>query len=134
MFQTPDSRVSKPSIARTSSCADSGDEDDNKENIFNNGSSPKEPNVDERKRNQKRIRDEEDEEASQKAGSASPSDKKLDPRKLVYADDDVLGAISSIRDDEQDEVVPVTQPYPPESADHSSQEAGSLEEGECSQP
>lgn len=131
MFQTPVSRVSRAPIGRTLSCSGSGDEDD-KENRFSNKSPPGEPNLDARKRNHKRGRDEEG-EGSAEENPPSPC-KTLEPRALQYPDDDALGRIASMKDDDgQEEVVPLTQPYPPESPQPSSQaqETSDPEEGEC---
>lgn len=136
MFQTPASRTSIAPIGRTLSCAPSGgcgsDEDD-KENRCPNKDPPAEPNVDERKRNQKRLRDDEEGQSGVQNELESPG-KKLEPRQLTYPEDDALGGIASMRDDNQEEVVPLTQPYPPESPQPASQEQqqDSQEEGECS--
>jgi len=74
------------------------------------------------KKNQKRVREDEEEAEPKNDADGSP-EKKLDPRRLVYPDtDDVLSKLDE--DDGVQEQEPKTQPY------YSDDEA---EEGECTQ-
>lgn len=115
-------------FGRTMSAAEPVENDDQEQDKEN-----KCPNHDERKRVQKRARDEEDKSVKDGAGEKSPS-KVLLPRQLVYPDDDVLGTIAALAEDDQEEV-PATQPYPSEQEDAKSQsvrDGDAREEGECS--
>ena len=116
-------------FGRTMSVAEPVENDDQEQDKEN-----KCPNHDERKRVQKRARDEEGKSVEDgAAGEKSPS-KVLLPRQLVYPEDDVLGTIAALAEDDQEEI-PATQPYPSEQEDARSQsvgDGGDREEGECS--
>ena len=116
MFRTPSSGVSRPRNVRNLNHDDDEEEDDEQRKL---------------NRQLKRQRGEdgaaeEDEEEDPNAPLG-----KLQPKRLDYTDEDVLGNIASLHEDEVEEVPPLTQPMPvSEDSPRPSTQPEALEEGE----
>lgn len=131
IFRTPSSRSSVAPSGKTLKFADSagnGDDDDRDDDDRENRCPNKSPpNLEERKRAQKRTREDGDEDKDSPVSAGSPC-KRLEPRQLVYPEEDALGTIASMgEDDQEEEEEPRTQSQtgPQGAADEG------LEEGEC---
>lgn len=98
MFRTPSSGVSRPRNPRNLRGDD--DEEDDEQRKLN--------------RHLKRQRGEDDTVEEEDEEDPNAPLGKLQPKRLFYTDEDVLGNIASMREEEDqvEEVVPLTQPMP----------------------